>query len=833
MKWLATLARWQERWRFRRLDPGEWQPRERALNWDPFGDFRTVRGSLDSFDDMEQYVENEVFPEFPHHILDADAWATVGMGKWHFSKEHITLKEARSLLIAVRRLSRAKRHRNKRHLILLDNMALCFAVGKGRSSRFDMLRVLQQIGAISLACCLTLRPRWIPSEWNIADGPSRGQYAPGPYIKACQTDLPKGVKPNSGGSQEAKAVKCDSKSSSCLKSEGTAFDQGEESGFARQALQESCGSKREEVSSVHPSKHSTGRGGNFGPAEEVDSFRDKVCEQRSEDAIRQLFPTARGLLEGERIPLATRVRQHRSSVGGLHGRALFRKAIAPRRREDLRSGGVQHVRNERQAFENQEMPERMAKGRPLTKSPAVAEVGDVWNSHAVSCSRKPSDGFEDSGGLHSLPSSRRGHRHKEKKCGIPSGFCRPPVSLGHYRDQGHRRLETRQGRNIRQQSGHRSKGSSLGGQGDGGFSKSSNIPGQQGVPVSDGRLQKVFCQSRSGFGTGQSSSLSTSSWRSHRRFSNSEKGVQCDQSKGKVEDRLQHETLCKNRKDTTVVGEAVSLQPSVLQVVGEESSKSVCGNSASKESIPDVRNIGIFTMQNRPRRFCLEIFAGTARVSQALQNQGISAFPVDIDLFPSHNVLDPFVCHNILNWIQSGRILLVWLGMPCTTFSRARRFDGIGPPPVRTSEYIWGLDKLRKNDAKKLADGNKLFAFTMKVLALCEKTSTPYILENPLSSMAWEMPPLVSFSAKFSPSIADLDFCAWWAFLFHPVGFADAQTYVKSHSNFQHLGGVSGQKRCEAFGSHIYIYIHTYDLKHIFDPTKSTQVISSVTFLIP
>jgi len=238
-------------------------------------------------------------------------------------------------------------------------------------------------------------------------------------------------------------------------------------------------------------------------------------------------------------------------------------------------------------------------------------------------------------------------------------------------------------------------------------------------------------------------------------------------------------------------------------------------------------------MQNRPRRFCLEIFAGTARVSQALQNQGISAFPVDIDLFPSHNVLDPFVCHNILNWIQSGRILLVWLGMPCTTFSRARRFDGIGPPPVRTSEYIWGLDKLRKNDAKKLADGNKLFAFTMKVLALCEKTSTPYILENPLSSMAWEMPPLVSFSAKFSPSIADLDFCAWWAFLFHPVGFADAQTYVKSHSNFQHLGGVSGQKRCEAFGSHIYIYIHTYDLKHIFDPTKSTQVISSVTFLIP
>ena len=198
-------ARWQERWRFRRLDPCEWHPRERALNWDPFGDFRTVRGCLDTVDELDQYVENEIFPEIPHNVLDADAWATVGMGKWRFSKEHITLKEARSLLIAVRRLSRAKRHRNKRHLVLLDNMALCFAVGKGRSSRFDMLRVLQQIGAISLACCLTLRPRWIPSEWNVADGPSRGQYAPGPYIKTCQTNMSKGDMSNRGGPSEWEA----------------------------------------------------------------------------------------------------------------------------------------------------------------------------------------------------------------------------------------------------------------------------------------------------------------------------------------------------------------------------------------------------------------------------------------------------------------------------------------------------------------------------------------------------------------------------------------------------------------------------------------------------
>lgn len=43
--------------------------------------------------------------------------------------------------------------------------------------------MLQQIGSISLACGLTIRSRWIPSEYNVSNGPSRGQIAPGAYVK--------------------------------------------------------------------------------------------------------------------------------------------------------------------------------------------------------------------------------------------------------------------------------------------------------------------------------------------------------------------------------------------------------------------------------------------------------------------------------------------------------------------------------------------------------------------------------------------------------------------------------------------------------------------------
>ena len=65
----------------------------------------------------------------------------------------------------------------------------------------------------------------------------------------------------------------------------------------------------------------------------------------------------------------------------------------------------------------------------------------------------------------------------------------------------------------------------------------------------------------------------------------------------------------------------------------------------------------------------------------------------------------------------------------------------------------------------------------------------------------------------------------WWAFLFHPVGFADAQTYVKSHSNFQHLGGVSGQKRCDANGSHIYTHVC---LAFMYAPHLYTEDVGNV-----
>jgi hypothetical protein len=107
-------------------------------------------------DDFNNYVPDDSFPEVQSDVLSPEEWMTVGMGKWRDNTEHITLKEARAVLLAVRRLSRASRHRHRRHLLLVDNMALCFSLGKGRSSNFAILRVLQQVGSVCLACSIPL-----------------------------------------------------------------------------------------------------------------------------------------------------------------------------------------------------------------------------------------------------------------------------------------------------------------------------------------------------------------------------------------------------------------------------------------------------------------------------------------------------------------------------------------------------------------------------------------------------------------------------------------------------------------------------------------------------
>lgn len=84
------------------------------------------------------------------------------------------MREARALLLGVRRICRGHKHHGKHVVILVDSLAVALAVDKGRSSTPGISVVVRRIASLVLAAGIYLHVRWLPSELNSADSPSRG-----------------------------------------------------------------------------------------------------------------------------------------------------------------------------------------------------------------------------------------------------------------------------------------------------------------------------------------------------------------------------------------------------------------------------------------------------------------------------------------------------------------------------------------------------------------------------------------------------------------------------------------------------------------------------------
>ncbi len=156
----CACGRWSEQWRFKQLEPSQWKPRARALGHD--------RGAQRHACLMQTCMwrmrgSRRCRPRCYSVVV-------VMHGRWRHKEDHITLKEGRTVVLALRR---------RKDLLLVDNLALAFALSKGRCSSYPLLRVLQR-GALLLAFGGRLRVRWVPGELNVADGASRGKPEPGP-----------------------------------------------------------------------------------------------------------------------------------------------------------------------------------------------------------------------------------------------------------------------------------------------------------------------------------------------------------------------------------------------------------------------------------------------------------------------------------------------------------------------------------------------------------------------------------------------------------------------------------------------------------------------------
>ena len=99
-------------------------------------------------------------------------WRTIISSRWR-RPEHINVLEARALTTAVRWVLSFPGSVNRRVLVLCDSQVVVGAARKGRSSSQPILRRLRYLAAHVLSAGLRLTLRWVPSEHNPADGPSR------------------------------------------------------------------------------------------------------------------------------------------------------------------------------------------------------------------------------------------------------------------------------------------------------------------------------------------------------------------------------------------------------------------------------------------------------------------------------------------------------------------------------------------------------------------------------------------------------------------------------------------------------------------------------------
>ena len=161
-------------------------------------------------------------------------------------------------------------------------------------------------------------------------------------------------------------------------------------------------------------------------------------------------------------------------------------------------------------------------------------------------------------------------------------------------------------------------------------------------------------------------------------------------------------------------------------------------------------------------RFGLELFAGSAHFTQAWHRErllkNVPMFPVDVKAGDDHDLLLRKSQKRVLGWIAGHRVAAVWLGTPCTSFSRARDVPP-GPPPLRSDARPYGLAGLSANDVLKVAVGNQLAWFSVRVMEACRKHNVPMALENPYTAWLWLLAGFKRLKRAPGMSFGYTDYC--------------------------------------------------------------------------
>ena len=170
---VAEVGRTLERSRFRRSSGHS--ARESALHAAGFelsekGWVKSAAGAAALADAGWEIVSG--FPEVPAASLRRELWHPKMWGKWRRDDDILVL-EGRAVLKSLKRIALTRFGHDLRQLLLCDNMSVVLSFERCRSKNFKLLSLIRRFAAYCFSRNIHVAIRWIPSELNISDEPSR------------------------------------------------------------------------------------------------------------------------------------------------------------------------------------------------------------------------------------------------------------------------------------------------------------------------------------------------------------------------------------------------------------------------------------------------------------------------------------------------------------------------------------------------------------------------------------------------------------------------------------------------------------------------------------
>lgn len=112
------------------------------------------------------------FPPLPEELVEDAEWGTLWAAIWE-KEEPIHRLEGRASIGALRWAARKPDTYNRRMVLQCDNLSFVHSANKGRCTDHALLNLVRRGGAIQIAKRLRVRWRYIESDRNSADRPSR------------------------------------------------------------------------------------------------------------------------------------------------------------------------------------------------------------------------------------------------------------------------------------------------------------------------------------------------------------------------------------------------------------------------------------------------------------------------------------------------------------------------------------------------------------------------------------------------------------------------------------------------------------------------------------